>query len=214
MVVSPFRLENWGVLRCEVLEELVLGLVLSKIAPTFKTEKCVNVIKWCSAYNSTSLGSGSWGHMQKTTKKKTHFHSLYCSVWGSKKVAQKWTKNSLMSGLISLCKLKYVSPWVMEVHGDAVTCSVEIKRPFKDVSAILRKVNLVQSILNTGTWVFQHTKQHLFLLCSIVGFGNLINKLSCHRESYFIKSNNVFHSLTTLTIVSSYCSCLSLQLPK
>lgn len=37
-----------------------------------------------------------------------------------------------------------------EVHGDAVTCSVEIKRPFKDISTILREVNLVQSILSIG----------------------------------------------------------------
>ena len=36
----------------------MLGLVLSKKAPAFKIEKCVNVIKGCGAYNSTSLGLG------------------------------------------------------------------------------------------------------------------------------------------------------------
>lgn len=45
MGVNTFRLENESVQRCEVLEEFVLGLVLSKKAPTFKIEKCVNVIK-------------------------------------------------------------------------------------------------------------------------------------------------------------------------
>lgn len=113
----------------------------------------------------------------KKKKKATHFHSLSCSVWVSKKVAQKWTKNSLVSGLLSLCKLKYMSPRVIEVHGDAVTCSVEIKRPFKDISTILRKVSLVQSIVNTGKrntlpLLGKHpgfsTKQCLFLLSCVV----------------------------------------------
>lgn len=151
----------------------------------------MNIIKWCGAYNSTSLGSGSWGHIQKK-KKKAHFHSHYCSVWVNKKVAQKWTKNNLMSGLISPCKAKYVSPWVMKMHGDAVTCTVKVKRPFKDISAILREVSLVQSLLSIGkskllclclenTLAFPQCSIFFSELNSLVGFGSSL--VGCHRES-------------------------------
>lgn len=45
------------------------------------------------------------------------------------------------------------------------------------------------------------TMRHLFFveLHSVVGSGNLISILGCHRESYSVKSDYVFHSLTTLS---------------
>lgn len=45
---------------------------------------------------------------------------------------------------------------------------------------------------------FPHCSIFVVGLHSVVGFGNLPKKPECHRESYFVKSNHVFHSSTIL----------------
>lgn len=78
------------------------------------------------------------------------------------------------------------------MHGDAVTCTVKVKRPFKDISAILREVSLVQSLLSIGkskllclclenTLAFPQCSVFFSELNSLVGFGSSL--VGCHRES-------------------------------